>query len=197
MLRALSPNAFSAPWFNSSRKSGSFIVLGSKPKRCHFCLAVVVIRVWRIFVWRSPIGPRGSVCRLYWCSGMFVGLLCGDVNFHLFWQLRLHLDHFMKGIFKELNLLAFPVDGHCIRIDWTNSELWVSSGRFCKLVSESASLWIGSCAAIGGSCSGVGYVASRESLWSQLDWLDCSWRVASRGKLRESWNGDSLSPVTM
>ena len=37
---AWSPNAFSALWINSSRKSGNFIVFGSKTKRCHLCLAV-------------------------------------------------------------------------------------------------------------------------------------------------------------
>ena len=37
---ALSPNAFSASWFISSRKSGSFVVFGSITRGCHLCLAV-------------------------------------------------------------------------------------------------------------------------------------------------------------
>ena len=40
MLLAFSPKAFPAPWLSSSRKSGNFIVLGSKMSRCHLCLAV-------------------------------------------------------------------------------------------------------------------------------------------------------------
>ena len=40
MLFAFPPKDFSAPWFNSSKKSGKFEVLGSNVNRCHLCFAV-------------------------------------------------------------------------------------------------------------------------------------------------------------
>ena len=40
ILFSLSPNAFSAPWFSSSKKSGNFMVFGSETSRCHLCFAV-------------------------------------------------------------------------------------------------------------------------------------------------------------
>ena len=40
IFRALSPNAFSASWFSSSRTSGSLVVFGANTRRCYLCLAV-------------------------------------------------------------------------------------------------------------------------------------------------------------
>ena len=40
MACACSLKAFSAPWLSSSKKSGNFMVFGSKTSLCHLCLAV-------------------------------------------------------------------------------------------------------------------------------------------------------------
>ena len=168
---AWSPNAFSAPWFISSRKSGTFIVLGSKTKRCHLCLAVACDS--SLTYLRPKITNKSSrvylltvliflnVCRAFLLSNEWKWLtfVCSDISGCI-------LIIVWKRFSNSSNYSLLPSKVRMLELNGQMVSCW-AVGRFCMLVKTSASLLIG-------SCSGAGTV------------LSCTWIVVSSKGLRSS-----------
>ena len=144
MLLAFSPKAFSVPWFSSFKKSGNFIVLGSKMSLCHLCLAVArdsgftYLRrnmtsssVWQLMVFMflnvcsAPFRSKERKRLIFICS-----VITGCI-FIIVWN---------KSS-KSSNFSLLP--SNAMRVVVTGLIV-IECGLFWRLTSTSANLFIGS-----------------------------------------------------
>ena len=199
MLFAFSPKAFSAPWFSSSKKSGNFMVFGSKVSRCHLCFAVAWDSGLTYFL-RNMISTSSSVWRLI--EFMFLKV-CRAPFLSNEWKWFIFICSVMAGCIliivwnkssKSSNFSLFP--SNVIGVVWTG-RIVIVWGLFCKLTSTSANLLSGSWGDSVTSGSGAGRVVYKETLW-----LDCclsrfgiEWIRPVRNSGIGCWA--SLAPVTM
>ena len=156
MLFAFSPDVFSAPWFNSSKKHFHGVGARNEPMPFMFCCGLG----FRFFLFASEydqhVFDRLTVDGVYVPECLqrpFLQQGVKTINFHLLGHHGLHFDHRMEQVLKELKLFALAIKCHGVLVA---GLIVIDCCLFWKLARASANLFNGSWSDSGTSGSGAG-----------------------------------------